>query len=144
MLTWAPKRSLRLRFISYYADVAPNSMRQRALCPQSVPAWCAPPSHPRLPHPVQWEAVSENAKAMITQMLVLDETQRSTAATLLKVSSHLRSQAARKHTQHAGTCSIRLICAGSVRCSVWVRGDVIVLEVRTITSDMWNLMRLLG
>jgi len=35
---------------------------------------------------LQWEAVSESAKAMITAMLTLEETQRSTAAELLKVS----------------------------------------------------------
>lgn len=34
---------------------------------------------------LQWEAVSESAKAMITQMLEVDEHQRSTAAQLLKV-----------------------------------------------------------
>lgn len=36
--------------------------------------------------PLQWEAVSESAKAMITEMLVHDEEHRSTAEALLKVS----------------------------------------------------------
>lgn len=38
----------------------------------------------------QWEAVTEAAKSMITEMLVVEEAQRSTAAELLKVGSVLR------------------------------------------------------
>jgi hypothetical protein len=34
---------------------------------------------------LQWDAVSESGKAMITEMLLHDEHQRSTASALLKV-----------------------------------------------------------